>query len=107
MKSIKNQSFTAKKELVDRLVATTEYLDVLGNTFFLSLYSNFLSRNDLEKYELRSRDLSRYMMLKEHFSYCTTQHADEVKAMGLSVKEVLPNLRRLAFEYYHNGLQPT
>lgn len=80
---------------------------MLGNAFFLSLYSNFLSRSDLEKYEIRSKDLSRYMMLKEHFSHCTTQHTEEVKAMGLPFKEVLPNLRRLAFEYYHNGLQPT
>ena len=27
--------------------------------------------------------------------------------MGLDIKEALPNLRRLAFEYYHNGEEIT
>lgn len=42
-------------------------------------------------------------MIKEHFSNCTTQHGEEMKEMGLPIKEALPNLRRISFEYYHNG----
>ena len=26
-----------------------------------------------------------------------------MKEIGFDIKEALPNLRRLAFEYYHNG----
>ena len=56
-----------------------------------------------DTHKIAQKDLTSYSLLKEHFSQCTTSHFEEMKAMGIHCKEVLPNLRRVAFEYYHNG----
>jgi hypothetical protein len=104
-KTIKNQSFTGKKEVVDRLLENPNYVKILSNPFYLSLYSTFLSRVDCAVYVIRERDLTKYMILKEHFSHCTSLHSEEMREMGMPTKEVLPNLRRLAFEYFHNNLE--
>lgn len=97
MKTIKYQSFSAKKDLVDKLFEETDRLKILSNPLYLSLFSHFLSRADCENYKISTKDLTRYMILKEHFSYCTTLHMEEMKNMNIKIKEVLPNLRRLAF----------
>lgn len=105
MKTVSYQSYTAKKNLVDRITEDPKLVKMLSIPFYLSLYSSFLSRTDCENHELRERDLTKYMILKEHFSYCSTMHNEEMKEMGITYKEVLPNLRRIAFEYYHNHLE--
>jgi hypothetical protein len=45
------------------------------------------------------------MILKEYFSHCTSLHSEEMREMGVTIKEVLHNLRRLAFEYFHHCLE--
>ena len=97
LKTIKYQSFSAKKDLVDKLFEETQRLKILSNPLYLSLYAHFLSRTDCENYKLIPKYLTRYMILKEHFSFCTTLHMEQMKNMNIKIKEVLPNLRRLAF----------
>jgi hypothetical protein len=105
MKTVNYQSYTAKKNLIDKVMENPKMVNMLSTPFYLGLYSSFLSRTDCENHELRERDLTKYMILKEHFSHCSTIHNEEMKEMGIPYKEVLPNLRRIAFEYYHNHLE--
>ena len=104
MKVLKNQSFSAKKDVIDKLIENPALLKVLTNPFYLSLYAASLSRIDCTNYQPTERDINKYMILKEHFLACTSLHSEEMREMGLATKEALPNLRRMAFEYYHNDM---
>jgi hypothetical protein len=103
MKVVKSKSYTDKKDIIESLVDNKQYLKILENPFFLSLYCANLSGLDSATYKPKDNDLTKYSILKDNFLRCTTVHAEEMKEMGLDIKEALPNLRRLAFEYYHNG----
>jgi hypothetical protein len=103
MKVLKNQSFTTKKEVSEKLVEKKRYVKILEIPFYLSLYCHYLSSIDCQNLHLNDKDITKYTILKQHFSQCTTAHSMEIKAMNLPIKDALPSLRRLAFEYYHNG----
>ena len=86
MKVVNQQSYTAKKNLIDKLLENPKFIKILSNPFYLSLYAAFLCRSDCENHELRECDLTKYMILKEHFSHCSTLHSEEMKEMGINYK---------------------
>lgn len=74
MKTVNYQSYTAKKNLIDKIMQNPKFLKILSIPFYLSLYASFLSRTDCENHVVRERDLTKYMILKEHFNHCSTVH---------------------------------
>ena len=103
MKVVKCKSYTDKKDIVESIVDNKQFVKILKNPFYLSLYSEYLSGVASSSYKPADRQINKYSILKDNFLRCTTTHGDEMKEMGLDIKEALPNLRRLAFEYYHSG----
>ena len=107
MKSVRHSSFTTKKELVDKLLLNGKFIKILQNPFYLNLFSHYLSRSNLEQYQPVDRHITKYMILKEHINHCNFNHCQEMKQMGLDIKEAFPTIRRIAFEYFHHHLEVT
>jgi hypothetical protein len=64
MKTIKNNTFSAKKDIVELITSNKSELKLLGLPFYCSLYSAILSEKNLESYRPSSNSITRYSILK-------------------------------------------
>ena len=86
IKQIQGKTFTAKKNLLDEILANDKYLSTLGNPLYSKEYSKLLSTRNLEDMVATSDDINKYSILKQAMMLTADFHRREIKSMGLQVR---------------------
>ena len=118
MKSIQFHNYSDKKNFTDEIlgIETTvfneahpkyNYISFLQNPFYLNIYAYYLShQEDLDDFKsCLLYSLNKYTLLKEVYGICWRRHHKQIKSMQIPIIEPLHDLRKMAFEYFHNNRQ--